>query len=219
MRAAFFFEDRLINGESDFHLSGWPAAIGQLAFASQGLEPYALISGMPNLLPENTRVNFGTAEKPDVRDVTRVLFEIPDLPGDDLLLIFAGTKTAELAAVTDGLYTEAETCYYSTICGFFGAMVHTFQTEAPEQIEFQTITRMTPQGERSDTLAVAVLKNAVIGKSEQIYMPSEVLVRHAIEHDLPLPPSFDLEAYEGELAEYKATLAAETPAETTPVVH
>ena len=45
------------------------------------------------------------------------------------------------------------------------------------------------------------------------------LVRHAIEHDLPLPPSFDLEAYEGELAEYKATLAAETPAETTPVVH
>ena len=218
MRAAFFYETKLINGEADFHASGWPSVIAQVAFASQGLEPFALITGMPNLVPENTVVNFSATPGEDLRELTRVLFEIPDIPGDDLLLIFAGNGTKALSEVKDGLYTEKETHYYAVICGVFGAMAHTFQAEAPGTVEFQTATRMSPRGELSDTVAVALLKDCVVKYAEQQYFPSEQLVEYALQNDLPLPPGFDLEKYQAELAEYKASVPVVADA-VEPVIH
>lgn len=190
MRAIAFFEDQKLT-ETTMYAERWVDFIVDQCFASQNLEPYALVSGVPSLTPEFAEINFGSIEVPDMRTVIRVMFELPDLPGDDLFMMFAGDHVKELSAADPANYSEVDKTYINVVSGCFGAISHTFQTDLPEVTEFKSFLSV-PNVEASRFYAMtAVLHGAKVEQAQQVYAASPELVRQAIEQGQPLPPGLD----------------------------
>lgn len=190
MRAIAFFENQHLS-ESAMYAERWVDAITDRCFASQGLEPYALVSGMPSLIPEFAQINFGSIEVPDVRQVIRVMFEVPDIPGEDLLLFFAGSGIEGLAKTDASEYTAEQQSYMHVVSGLFGAQQHVFQTGDPEQTEFVSFLAMPNVEESRQYVMVGLLRNAKVAHVQQVFTASPELIREAMRTGSPLPPGLD----------------------------
>lgn len=190
MRAIAFFENQHLS-ESAMYAERWVDAITDRCFASQGLEPYALVSGMPSLIPEFAQINFGSIEVPDVRQVIRVMFEVPDIPGEDLLLFFAGSGIEGLAKTDASEYTAEQQSYMHVVSGLFGAQQHVFQTGDPEQTEFVSFLAMPNVEESRQYVMVGLLRDAKVAHVQQVFTASPELIREAMRTGSPLPPGLD----------------------------
>lgn len=194
MRAVVFFENVVAN-EAVMYAEQWPSAVAMMAFNSQGLQPYALVSGIPAMQPESTKINFSTEESPDVRTVVRMMFELPDIKSDDVLLVFAGSRVKEISTTPEGEFTEDQLNYYTVVCNVFGSTQYQLQGEMPVELQFQSFTPVVGVEESRQYAITALLKDVKVEGVEQVYVPSIDLVKQAMEMDLPMPPGFDGQAY------------------------
>ena len=195
MRAIAFFETSQLS-ESTMYAERWVDMLVDRCFESQKLERFALVSGVPSLTPEFTTVNFGTIEQPDMRQLIRVLFEVPDIPGEDILLMFAGQHIKELANKPAEAYTEQDQIYINVVSGCFGAIQHAFQTSEPQDTDFVSFLSV-PNVEVSRQYAMtALLRDAKVEQAQQAYVASPELINKALEEGLPLPPGLAPEALE-----------------------
>ena len=210
MRAVVFFEN-VVADETSAYVDRWPEAVAMMAFNSQGLGPYALVSGMPTLTPESSTVNFGTAEAPDNRKVVRLMMDLPDIASDDVLLVFAGSQVKDLAGVEESAFTEEQLNYYTVVCNLFGSTQYQLNGQPPHDLQFQSFTPIQGVEEARQYAITGLLKNVKVEHAEQQYVPSPELVRQALELNLPLPPGFDAQAF-------LDSLPAEPVVEPLPVV-
>lgn len=194
MRAVVFFENVVAN-EAVMYAEQWPNAIAMMAFNSQGLSPYALVSGIPAMQPESTQVNFGTEEAPVVSTVVRMMFELPDIKSDDVLLVFAGSRVKEISSTPDAEFTEDQLNYYTVVCNLFGSTQYQLQGEMPAELQFQSFTPLAGVEESRQYALTALLKDIKVEGVEQVYVPAIDLVKQALELGLPMPPGFDAQAY------------------------
>lgn len=214
MRAIAFFENQHLS-ESAMYAERWVDAITDRCFASQGLEPYALVSGMPSLIPEFAQINFGSIEVPDVRQVIRVMFEVPDIPGEDLLLFFAGSGIEGLTKTDPAEYNAEQQSYMHVVSGLFGAQQHVFQTGDPEQTEFVSFLAMPNVEESRQYVMVGLLRNAKVAHVQQVFTASPELIREAMRTGSPLPPGLDAAVVAAAMAGADQQPVAEAPAQET----
>lgn len=195
MRAIAFFENSQLS-ESTMYAERWVDLLIDRCFQSQKLDRFALVSGVPSLPPENTTVNFGTIEVPDHRDLIRVLFELPDLPGDDILLMFAGSHIKVLADKDPAEYTELDQIYINVVSGCFGAVKHSFLADDPVDTEFVSFLSVPNVEESRQFAMTALIRNAKVEQAQQTFVASPALINRALEEGMPLPPGLPVEALE-----------------------
>lgn len=195
MRAIAFFENSQLS-ESIMYAERWVDLLVDRCFHSQKLDRFALVSGVPSLPPENTTVNFGTVAAPDYRPLIRVLFELPDLPGEDILLMFAGSHVGELAKKDPAEYTELDQIYINVVSGCFGAVKHSFLADDPVDTEFVSFLSVPNVEESRQFAMTALVRNAKVEQAQQTFVASPALINKALEEGMPLPPGLPHEALE-----------------------
>lgn len=195
MRAIAFFENSHLS-ESTMYAERWVDLMVDRCFHSQKLDRFALVSGVPSLTPEFTKVNFGTPEVPDYRELVRILFELPDLPGDDILLMFAGAHVKVLATKDPAEYDAVDQTYINVVSGCFGAVQYSFLADEPVDSEFVSFLSVPNVEESRQYAMTALIRNAKVEQAQQSFVASPALINRALEEGMPLPPGLSPEALE-----------------------
>lgn len=195
MRAIAFFENSQLS-ESTMYAERWVDLLVDRCFHSQKLDRFALVSGVPSLPPEFTKVNFGTPEVPEYRELVRILFELPDLPGDDILLMFAGAHVKVLASKDPAEYDAVDQTYINVVSGCFGAVQYSFLADDPVDTEYVSFLSVPNVEESRQYAMTALIRNAKVEQAQQSFVASPELINRALEEGMPLPPGLSAEAIE-----------------------
>lgn len=186
-RTIFFFETSHVHKDALFQ-EGWAQTMASNAFQIAKLPPVAMVRGVVPLIPEYSQINFGSKEEPDVREVGRILLEMPDVAADDLIVVFAGAGVKELAGIDPAEYTEKQQRYWDTITGLYLNTKYIFGEEFQyEGCQVMTWEKVPGQEESKEFMVVDHFKGLVIEKQQQQIVPNPELIREAQERGLPLP--------------------------------
>lgn len=186
-RTIFFFETAHVQKDALFQ-EGWAQTMASNAFQIAGLPPVAMVRGVVPLVPEYSKINFGSKEEPDVREVGRILLEMPDVASDDLIVVFAGANLHELAGVDPSEYTERQQRYWDTITGLYLNTKYIFGEEFQyEGCQVMTWEKVPGQEASKEFMVVDHFKGLIIEKPQQQIVPNPELLKQAMERGLPLP--------------------------------
>lgn len=186
-RTIFYFETDHVKKDALFQ-EGWAQTMASNAFQLAGLPPVAMVRGVVPLTPEYSVINFGSAEKPDRREVGRILLEMPDVASDDLIVVFAGAGLASLTEADPENYTEEQQRYWDTITGLYLNTKYIFGAEFQyEGCQVMTWEKVPGQVASKEFMVVDHIKGVVIEKPQQKIVANPELVKAAQERGLPLP--------------------------------
>lgn len=203
-RTIFYFETAHVSKDAIFQ-EGWAQTMASNAFQIAELPPVAMVRGVVPLVPEYSHVNFGSKEQPDVREVGRILLEMPDVASDDLIVVFAGSGIEDLAGIDPDQYTEKQQRYWDTITGLYLNTKYIFGEEFEyEGCQVMTWEKVPGKEESKEYMIVDHFKGLVIEKAQQQIVPNPELIKTAKERGLPLP---------GNLAEDEVNAILEADAE------
>ncbi len=205
-RTVFYFNTDTVNKDQLF-AERWAEVLASNAFKIAGLDPVAMVRGVVPLVPEYSKINFGSQEKPNIQEIGRILLEMPDVASDDLVVVFADKALAEIADTDPEAYTEEQQRYWNTISGLFLNVKYIFGTDLVyEGCSVQTWEKVPGEEASKQFMVVDHIKNIVIERPQQTIVASPELVKQALERNLPLPTNLSTE-------ELDAVLEADQAAE------
>ena len=192
MRAIYFFEFPEMT-ETDMHVESWQGLMVEQVFEYKQLERFALVTGTPIVGTECMPINFGTEAEPDMREVVRVLFELPDIPGDEILMLFSGTCSKEFGEIPlDEMTPESrqhfaavERIFYSTAMGVEGTL--------SQEVWMTDVLTVPGIEESRQRVICSAIENIPAFEARQSFVPSVENVAQALRKGWALPPNISVE--------------------------
>lgn len=190
MRAIYFFEFPEMT-ETDMHVEAWGNLMVEQAFAYKNLEPFALVSGAPNVGTECMPINFGTAEAPDERQVIRALFELPDIPGNEIIMLFSGTFTKEFGNTPFETWAPEVQQRFLQIGRVFQSIAVDVQGTLDDEIFMTDFLAVAGVEESRQRVLIAGITGIPDFEARQQFVPNVEQVAKALRNGSALPPDLD----------------------------